>query len=34
MDDIINIALLCFLMGAGIVVTLVVLTIYAEFFLD
>jgi hypothetical protein len=34
MDDVINIGLLCLLMGAGIVVTLVVLTIYVEVFLD
>jgi hypothetical protein len=34
MDDIANIALICFLLGAGVVATLVVITIYVEFFLD
>jgi hypothetical protein len=34
MDDVLNIALLCLLMGAGVVVTLVIITIYVEFFLD
>ncbi len=34
MDDVINIGLLCLLMGAGVVITLVIITIYVEFFLD
>ena len=34
MDDVFNIALICLLMGAGVGVTLVVITIYVEFFLD
>lgn len=29
-----NILLLCLLMGAGVVTTIVVITIYVEFFLD
>mgnify|MGYP000426171526 FL=1 len=29
-----NILLLCLLMGAGVVATIVVITIYVEFFLD
>jgi hypothetical protein len=34
MDDIINIGLLCLLMGVGVAVTVVIITIYLEFFLD
>jgi hypothetical protein len=34
MDDAINIAALCLLMGGGVVVTIIVITIYVEFFLD
>jgi hypothetical protein len=34
MDDIINIGLLCLLMGAGVGITILVITIYMEFFLD
>jgi hypothetical protein len=34
MDDVINIGLICLLLGAGVVVTLIVITIYMEFFLD
>jgi len=32
MDDIINIGLLCLLMGVGVAVTVVIITIYLEFF--
>ena len=34
MDDAINIGLICLLLGAGVVVTVAVITIYVEFFLD
>lgn len=34
MDDAINIALICLLLGLGVVVTVAVITIYVEFFLD
>jgi len=34
MDDAINIGLICLLMGLGVVATVVVITIYVEFFLD
>jgi hypothetical protein len=34
MDDVVNIALICLLMGAGVVVTIAVITVYVEFFLD
>jgi hypothetical protein len=34
MDDVINIGLLCLLMGLGVIVTLFIITIYVEFFLD
>jgi hypothetical protein len=34
MDDALNIALICLLMGVGVVATIVVITIYVEFFLD
>jgi hypothetical protein len=34
MDDAINIGLICLLMGAGVAATIVVITIYVEFFLD
>jgi hypothetical protein len=34
MDEVINIGLICLLLGMGIVATLAVLTIYVEFFLD
>jgi hypothetical protein len=34
MDDVLNIGLLCLLMGAGVVVTIFVIAIYVEFFLD
>ena len=34
MDDVINIGLLCLLMGVGVAVTVVIITIYLEFFLD
>lgn len=34
MEDIINILALCLLMGAGVAVTVFVITIYLEFFLD
>jgi len=34
MDDAINIGLICLLMGVGVAVTVVVITIYVEFFLD
>jgi hypothetical protein len=34
MDDALNIALICLLMGLGVVVTVFVITVYVEFFLD
>jgi len=34
MDDVINIGLICLLLGMCVVATLAVLTIYVEFFLD
>jgi hypothetical protein len=34
MDDAINIALICLLLGLGVVVTVAVITVYVEFFLD
>jgi hypothetical protein len=34
MDDAINIALICLLLGLGVVVTIAVITVYVEFFLD
>jgi hypothetical protein len=34
MDDAINIALICLLLGLGVVVTLAVITVYVELFLD
>lgn len=34
MDDVLNIALICLLLGAGVFVTVAVITIYVEFFLD
>lgn len=34
LDDIVNIGLLCLVMGAGVGLTMVVILIYAEFFLD
>ena len=34
MDDVLNIAALCLLLGLGVVVTIAVITVYVEFFLD
>lgn len=34
MDDALNIGLLCLLMGLGVAATVVVITVYVEFFLD
>ena len=34
MDDAINIALICLLLGLGVVVTVAIITVYVEFFLD
>jgi len=34
MDDVLNIALICLLLGLGVVVTIAVITVYVEFFLD
>lgn len=34
MDDVINIGLLCLLLGLGVAATIAVITIYVEFFLD
>ena len=34
MDDVINIGLICLLMGAGVAVTVVAIILYVEFFLD
>lgn len=34
MDDALNIALICLLLGLGVVVTIAVITVYVEFFLD
>lgn len=34
MDDVLNIGAICLLMGLGVVTTIVVITIYVEFFLD
>jgi len=34
MGDAINIALICLLLGLGVVVTIAVITVYVEFFLD
>jgi len=34
MEDFINILALCLLLGAGALITIIVLTVYMEFFLD
>jgi len=34
MDDVVNIGLICLLLGLGVVATIAIITIYVEFFLD